>query len=345
MIRAHRYRSFQKKVSLVGGISNLLPIAEMLFLNQNILGVAKSDDVAYFDNLSVLASKLKSITQMTARDTIDANTAVLESFGLSKSYKLNSSSDRNTAALGLVTKMPSTYTIDEFLTQASFVINDSMPKSGSSGKPSGGSGGGGATSSLPSVGSVQVSPLPQSSAKDNTFSDVSASHWSYSAVETLSAKGIINGNGDGTYSPDRSVTREEFVKMVLTALNQKLYGYEPIFIDVTEDMWHSSYVITAHKLGIIKGKDSGSFGVGESISRQDAVVILFRCLDALSANCTPVRQPEFFDDDAMISPYARDAVYHLYECNVINGINSSSFAPLDSLSRAQAAKLLYEIIG
>ena len=39
MIRAHRYRSFQKKVSLVGGISNLLPIAEMLFLNQNILTI------------------------------------------------------------------------------------------------------------------------------------------------------------------------------------------------------------------------------------------------------------------------------------------------------------------
>ena len=45
------------------------------------------------------------------------------------------------------------------------------------------------------------------------FTDVSESHWAYSAIEEMAEKGIINGMGDGTFNPDGQITREQFAKI------------------------------------------------------------------------------------------------------------------------------------
>ena len=45
------------------------------------------------------------------------------------------------------------------------------------------------------------------------------SHWAYGAVKALKEKGVISGYADGSFAPDRTVTREEFVKMIVTAFS------------------------------------------------------------------------------------------------------------------------------
>ncbi len=55
-----------------------------------------------------------------------------------------------------------------------------------------------------------------------SFSDVPQTHWAYTYINELSDKGIINGYQDGTYKPEKNVTRGEFFKLIMTSA----YGEE-----------------------------------------------------------------------------------------------------------------------
>ena len=51
-----------------------------------------------------------------------------------------------------------------------------------------------------------------------TFPDVPESHWAYETVMTAVKRGYVDGKPDGTFAPDQEVSRSEFIKMVVAAL-------------------------------------------------------------------------------------------------------------------------------
>jgi len=51
-----------------------------------------------------------------------------------------------------------------------------------------------------------------------------------------------------------------------------------------------------------------------------------------------------FEDDDMISDYAKEAVYALRECGAVNGMDAENFAPYGTATRAQVAKIVYYIL-
>ena len=55
----------------------------------------------------------------------------------------------------------------------------------------------------------------------NPFSDVPLNHWAYDAVETLSAKGIIDGYPDNTFRGSKVMTRYEIASMIARAMNSE----------------------------------------------------------------------------------------------------------------------------
>ena len=93
--------------------------------------------------------------------------------------------------------------------------------------------------------------------------------------------------------------------------------------------------------GIIEGNDDGTFGVGSSLIRQDAAVIIDRCVKSYLRNGG---SDVIFTDDDMISDYAKDAVYRTKKGEIISGMGDGRFAPTDNLTRAQAAVLINNMI-
>ena len=81
-----------------------------------------------------------------------------------------------------------------------------------------------------------------------TFSDVSASHWAHSYIECINAEGIIEGNGDGTFSPEANILFKDAVKMIVSAM-----GYAP----KAEQMggYPHGYAMVANQLGVTKDID------------------------------------------------------------------------------------------
>lgn len=179
--------------------------------------------------------------------------------------------------------------------------------------------------------------------KDETvdsFKDMESFEWAESAVNKLFSEGIVSGDGLGYFRPEDNITREEFVKMlVLTFDISSAHQENMTFNDVVSDEWYYPYLQTAFQGGIVKGISEDTFGVGMSVSRQDAAALISRAMkltDKYNADA------ELFTDEADISDYALKSVKILRQMGIISGYEDGSFRPLGTITRAEAAKMLYE---
>lgn len=100
------------------------------------------------------------------------------------------------------------------------------------------------------------------------FSDFNSSHWAYEYVSALVNDGTINGYADGTFRPEGTVTRAEFVKMIGNGPETR----KELFDDVSTSHWAYNYIMTSG-LGALK---DNSFMPDTPITRGDVAVLLWK---------------------------------------------------------------------
>ena len=184
--------------------------------------------------------------------------------------------------------------------------------------------------------------------KYDVFSDLGEYTWAKDAIEGLYALGIISGTGDGRFEPKRNVTREEFVKMLVEAFEISDSSSETVnFEDVTENAWYAPYVSAAYHAGIIKGYENGNFGVGDSITREDMIVMLYKAATisgiVFQDHYTDTAPGEF-DDSSLISEYAVKAVEMMKNNNILWEMENNLFLPAEPANRALAAYVIYNVL-
>ena len=173
----------------------------------------------------------------------------------------------------------------------------------------------------------------------SVFSDIASHAWAEEAITYLYDNKIISGNGQGLFRPADNITREEFVKMLVIAFDKESNSAVCNFTDVDMDNWSYSYIAAAISDGIVNGISDSKFGFGLPITRQDMAVMIYRALGANAGNVAAD-----FKDFAEIAPYAKDAVTYLATAGIINGMENGKFEPAKSATRAECAKLIYEVI-
>ncbi|MEE1043820.1 MAG: S-layer homology domain-containing protein, partial [Clostridia bacterium] len=189
------------------------------------------------------------------------------------------------------------------------------------------------TSAFPEVNVEQV-PVDTNG---KIFDDVDNTAWYYKYVLDLKANNIVNGDDKNRFNPNKNVTREEFVKMIIIAAGYELVTGGKGFRDVKSSDWFSTYVYTAKANGIINGITENQFGVNRAISRQDMSVII---KNIISVDVDISTNRDKFTDDTNISTYAYDAVYTMKALGIINGYETGDFNPNGQLTRAEAAKVI-----
>ena len=170
------------------------------------------------------------------------------------------------------------------------------------------------------------------------FEDIEHVAWADKAIHYLYSNGIIAGRDEKTFDPDNKVTRAELAKMLVVGLGLKGEGTVS-FSDVPSSAWYAEYVLVAAANGLILGDDNGRFNPNSPVSRQDAAVMMYR---AIGTN--EVAEKAYFTDYSSISAYAAPAVNYMCKEGIINGVGDAKFAPLENLTRAQAAKMLYSLL-
>lgn len=104
------------------------------------------------------------------------------------------------------------------------------------------------------------------------FSDVADNNSYKKAITTLSKLKVINGYDDGTFGPEKDITRAEFTKIIVYML-----GYEDLttkitqFKDVSGDHWANTNIKTAYDLGIINGYSETEFGPDNPVTYEQAL--------------------------------------------------------------------------
>lgn len=182
----------------------------------------------------------------------------------------------------------------------------------------------------PTVTPVETEAPTEAPVVPGEFADMT-DHWAKDYVDRLFDDGVIGGYDDNTFRPNQNVTRAEYIKMIVGMFNLTETS-ENIFTDVDASAWYTEYIEKALAAGLITG-DGGKFNPNDTITRQDAAVILYRL--GVKAGETEIT----FADEADVSDYATEAVKCLASAGIING-SDGNFNPKNAITRAETAAIL-----
>lgn len=157
-----------------------------------------------------------------------------------------------------------------------------------------------------------------------SFPDVDASHWAASYISGLVSTGTINGFEDGTFRPNATVTRAQFVKMIGKGQERKTQE----FSDVTPDYWGYEYIMYSELEGITADK----FEPDTPITRNDVVNLLWIRAGKPAGVTTP---PNINRQGTNA-----EAVSWAYSTGLVVGNDYLDLRLNDSLTRAEASKLI-----
>lgn len=169
------------------------------------------------------------------------------------------------------------------------------------------------------------------------FTDLTTDDWFFSAVNDAVYYGMFNGNGDGTFSPKRSITRGQFVTALanMDGVDLTQYNGSSTFTDLKKGKYYYSAILWASSMEIVNGFEDNTFRPDTPINREQMCNILAKYAGLVSSGSY-----DKFADDSKISGWAKNAVYACLELGIVNGVGNSKFDPKGTATRAQACKVL-----
>ena len=111
----------------------------------------------------------------------------------------------------------------------------------------------------------------------NTYSDVAYGKWYNNPISTMSALGIITGYPDGTFKPNKPITRAEFAA-IAARFDETQSGKSATFSDVIGH-WAAKEIGIAYANEWIKGYPDGTFKPDQNITRAEAMTMINRVLE------------------------------------------------------------------
>ena len=194
--------------------------------------------------------------------------------------------------------------------------------------------------SNPQDGDTEDVTPPDSSAGEDVV-DVPPSTEDDPAV---SGTPFVSGYENGTFQPNRKVTRAEFLRMAVSALcedfdSTKSYG-TCSFSDVPLGKWYEKYVAYAERKGFVSGYTDGTFHPDEAISRAEVSVLIARIMGLNTASAEPAGFT-----DVPESSWQSAAINALTSEGILNGDGNGKFRPKDSLARKEAIVAISRAAG
>lgn len=160
-------------------------------------------------------------------------------------------------------------------------------------------------------------------------------HWAETQIKEWANIGYISGYPDGTFLPDNSITRAEFLTLV-----NKIFKFENKtninFIDVRPDYWAYSEIQKGISAGYVSGDKNGTFRPDDFITRQEAAVIINKLLD----NTEITENKPNFKDAYDIDEWAKNSVDIVYEHGILSGFPNGTYRPKKYMTRAEAVSAL-----
>lgn len=190
----------------------------------------------------------------------------------------------------------------------------------------------------------EISKYIDTYGKTDIFSDIPANAWYKETANIIAEAGVLIGDGNGHFDPERSMTRAMFVT-ALYNLDGNSEEYTNIyFSDVNSDSWYAKSVAWAAERNLISGKSKNNFAPNDVISRQEAATILYQYASYRGADTSHGNTAiNGFKDRESLAGWARDAMDWAVERDIFSGYGNGILGPRNSMTRSEAAKVLVQI--
>ncbi|NQX60116.1 polysaccharide lyase family 8 super-sandwich domain-containing protein [Paenibacillus qinlingensis] len=178
----------------------------------------------------------------------------------------------------------------------------------------------------------------------NTTFDDTIGHWSKADVDKLASKLILQGQSDGRFVPEASVTRAEFAAMLIRALGYQAKPVsQPTFNDVASADWYFDDVEAAVQAKLIEGISSDTFMPNLSITREQMAVMIASAMKLAGKHVQGdaiLNTLETFIDQSQISQWAKAPLAAVAQAGLMSGRSNNHIAPTANSTRAEAAVVL-----
>ncbi len=183
-----------------------------------------------------------------------------------------------------------------------------------------------------------VDPVPSPTIE---FTDIQNS-FARESIVTAAREGIITGYPNGTFAPDKHITRAEFVALLVRASKADTWDDLTLpFVDTSSGSWYETYLKTALALGYVDGLSDTEFGPNMLVNREQATKMV---VTALEGKQSGVSGSLNFNDTSLVATWAKDYVLKGVSTGVVEGYPDGSFKPKQNMTRAEAVTLALKLM-
>ncbi|HHV79121.1 MAG TPA: hypothetical protein GXX40_05845 [Firmicutes bacterium] len=176
------------------------------------------------------------------------------------------------------------------------------------------------------------------------FADV-AGHWAADFLQFMAEKGFIDGYEDGSFRPDRTISREEFITVLVRAKGLSVSAGSanvPTFNDVDKSRWSYPYISTAVSVGMLRPVEYGyKLDPAKPIPRSEMASLLVRAA-GLEAELSKTGRLITFSDLGDKNDMASAAVTLGH--GLMDGYPDGTFRPKGSTTRAEACATIMRLL-
>ncbi len=174
------------------------------------------------------------------------------------------------------------------------------------------------------------------------FADVEDTDWFVNSVKYVYHRHLMTGKTVTRFAPDDTSTRAEVATLLWRMESNRAPARTPdTFPDVPIDAWYAGAVRWATASGIVEGYGNGTFGPGDTITREQFAVMLYRyAVFQGMPTAGGADSLNTFPDRGSVSSWARTAMGWAVDNGIVTGTGSGRLNPGGSATRAQLAAMV-----
>ena len=178
-----------------------------------------------------------------------------------------------------------------------------------------------------------------------SFTDVPEGYWAKPYIDALTARGILDGLPEGTFEPNRSMTRAEFATQLANTFDFEPSRVNKAFNDIAPDYWAKDTIQEAFMMGFMTGYPEGDFRPDATLPRVQILIALTSGL-SIPETSDPEELLQAYQDQADLPEWAREQVAVAIAANIVSPSPTaeSRLQPNAPATRAEVATLIYNTL-
>lgn len=174
------------------------------------------------------------------------------------------------------------------------------------------------------------------------YSDVTEKHWAYGYIQECTEERWLEGYPDGSFAPERGMTRAEAVKAVVSFSERKPAKLGTAYKDVEQSTWYAPYVYAAEDFLPVAWKVSSRIEPEKEVTREELVYMIVYAMgyDSELKFANRYLVGNAFSDNASVSETLKPMFSLAVSKGIISGYSDGTLRPQETVTHAQMAAML-----